>query len=301
MNKKNNFSKEFLINLWELSKIEYKNFKGETISSYIAKVDANSLKEGQDLSYYFRTHILPQPFFGNIDNPEIVILALNPKYSPIDSENECKAVLEKKEINGDFNEYIKHIDEVFNVEKGHTLEWWSKVFNGLISKNDVNEKTIGTILSKVAIINFCGYHSSSFEAIPNNVIDEKMWINSTQTQTKDYVQYIIKEKSPLIIRLWGNEWNTVLGTLKEKELNEVLFVNAKCAANGVILNGIHEKNKENFKEEFKLFLEGKSSAAKLKSIVEDSNKNMNCEVIPSTNEKSNKIKKIIEKIMASNR
>ena len=250
MNDNQNKIPEELKEIWNLTKIEHKNLRGDTIESYVVKEDVDCFIKPEDLSYYFQTHILPQPFFGNLVDPKIIILALNPRYSSKASEEECVAVLNHPEINNDYKKYIENIDKVFSVKDGSTLEWWKKTFKGLFDKRDVN---LQKILKNVAIFNYCGYHSISYNDLPQGVVNTDDGSKlPTESAILKYVSKLIEDKDiqPVVIKLWGDVWNPVLDKLPDNELKQVLYVNAKCGSNRYIIDGLCKNKQVDFKKKF---------------------------------------------------
>ena len=152
-------------------------------------------------------------------NPKIVILALNPRYTPLRSEAESKKILES--LNNNYELYIENINQVFNKEafineknnaEKHmsTLKWWKDTLKELIDQNDDWK----TFLDNVAIFNYCGYHSISYKDLPKEVVNNGKL--ETELGILDYVKNLIDKDNTVVIKLWGNAWKPVLKGLNEE-------------------------------------------------------------------------------------
>lgn len=245
-----------LIKSWDLERMDfYTDKKEETLplfSSFISKNDKETLKSNENLLYYYQTHILPQPFFGNLRNPKVVILALNPKYSPIESTFESNEVLG----NLGYENYIENTNQVFkNINYTCTLDWWKETFKDLLTDGGMEE-----MLENVAILNWCGYHSVNYKSIPAKA--KKGPKLPTSKATINYVKKIIEnDNDVLIIKIWGTEWDSLLKNKK------YLTVNSIHRTNHIILESIKTENREAFITSFKeLILEKDES--KIKVIIE---------------------------------
>ena len=244
---------------WKLTRNEYccghKKFY-----SYVSAADEKAFKDDQELFFYYQTHILPQPFFGKIENPKIVILALNPKYLPLESESEIKKVFkltkDKKYISdNELSTYINNTNKIFE-EDECTKQWWkNNVFDGL------EYSDIDVILDNVAIFNLCGYHSLNYQSIPRNVLEREL---PTQTALKEHLAFVLSQENVQIIKIWGVEWKDFLEQIKqqikndpvksknfEDNVNNMLVVNEKNPRNKKIINA--PKCSSKIKEMFKNF------------------------------------------------
>ncbi len=111
-------------------------------------------------NYIFHLNVLPQPFFGEINDPDILIIAKNPSYAKNEDEQDTYLYL-KNHINLDcYYENLKEVNFFKNWSAGENLSfintwnWWNKrVIGGAHLKNSE---------TKIGIINLCAYHSKYF-------------------------------------------------------------------------------------------------------------------------------------------
>ena len=129
----------------------------------------------------FMLNYVPEPFFGKIKVPEIILLALNPSYDPKGDELDLKA-FENANIGKTFPEFLQEIDFCDTSNKNNqflpaTTAWWqNRVLKGLDF-----EKLKG----KIGYFNLIGYHS------PHNPFNEDRIICKSQKLVRDYIIQLI--------------------------------------------------------------------------------------------------------------
>lgn len=186
---------------------EYKNNK----KIYYFKCDAND--KNTLIEKGFELTVLPHQWWGNIVNPKVVILAINPHYGA--GEDELDSMV--------FEDLIKnnHIlvndcgQFLFDDSKGKcdipfiyssVSRWWMKVFKGIIP--DVLEKNLSAkdkeILKlfneNIGIFNLVGYQSVNANNIPK--IECK-----SEENVLNYVNQLASEKNSgrIFIFVWGRD------------------------------------------------------------------------------------------------
>ncbi len=170
---------------WQLENDETSK---ETLERY-SKLDQEALmikeikKDGKTkvldlkMSYFYPTHLWPHPWWGNIENPEMIVLALNPSYDPLkDEEDEEVTGFQDAWKNGlsEPENKDKHIN-LFDFKETETAKWWAKVFKG-------KEKEIETIellkqkefSKKVGMFNLVGYHSLEYFNFPEKALRKEI-------------------------------------------------------------------------------------------------------------------------------
>lgn len=172
------------------------------------------------LDYFYQTHLLPQPWWGNIVDPKVIFLSLNPSYDPvIDDEDESyinsclKENLKSKTINWFEHKYIE--DRNGHKRKTSSFKWWEKRLNGLYCADNRDDEE--KIYNKIGFFQLCGYHSKSY-----SVMKKKCFIKNnqlpTQTAVVDHVKTLMK-KDPYVVVIWGKkEWEDQCGLFNSKKL-----------------------------------------------------------------------------------
>lgn len=218
---------EALIDTWKsLTEIKYEvnNYKlndKKTISCYAATKDLEALAPNQHLIHHYQTHILPQPFFGNIDNPDIILLALNPKFDYEKSYAEHKELLDRGISVAD---YITNTNIIFdNTSSKYTFNWWKEVFDGALPENYNFENLLGNI----GIFNLCGYHSKSFNKLPKACFKENISELPTQTALRNHLKKLMLENpNRLILVIWGNDyWKSFFNKIEKGYFNNHILPN----------------------------------------------------------------------------
>ena len=201
---------------------------------YILENDKVQMEEYQDKvnnitykeNYLYHLDVLPQPFFGDVSNADVLILAKNPSYAMYEDEYDTwtyeKYITEQKsEINlNDFNDnyykilknvdFFKKFDNKFNSLFFNTWKWWNKnvIGEGVKPKSD----------TKVAFVNYCQYHSKEYYNV-----------NYNSFQPSDEIIKQLKNNldKKLIIIVWGDDlWKNVLGNKNTIILNKNLKIDS---------------------------------------------------------------------------
>lgn len=161
--------------------------------------------------------LIPQLWWGCVDNPNIVILAKNPCLSISDlyenSNNAIKTILVENLIRK--NNDNKIVDTLFSRESiistTTTANWWHQAFKEFQNEND---GFVNDFLSKnrIAIFNLFGYYSHSF---PYSVDEIKSVMN------KDYVDYITGKvkNAKCVIVIWGEKHWKALNVIDDNDIH----------------------------------------------------------------------------------
>jgi hypothetical protein len=176
---------------------------------HISARDSTAIDPLLKLDYFYQTHLLPQPWWGNIEDPEVIFLALNPSYDPvIDDEDEShiesslKENLTSKTINWFEHKEIKTRNE--QTRKTSNFEWWEKTLKGLYNAGIPNDEE--KIYNKVGFFQLCGYHSRNYNEMTKICFKEGYDILPTQKAVVEYVKYLISsDKSPYVVVIWGEK------------------------------------------------------------------------------------------------
>lgn len=190
------------------------------------------------------TGLVPHLWWGEIDNPKIVVLAKNPHYDISDvyeSQNEelRKIFLEnllreendKKIINALFSK-----NSVLSITT--TANWWHEVFIEVNNKkaifdDDFLEK------NSIGIFNLFGYSSKSFPYSVNKC---------NEIFNEDYKKYIKEKiiKADYIFVIWGKKYWDKLGVFENIDGNKILVNEPRDKK--IRLNKVIEKFNKNIFE-----------------------------------------------------
>ena len=207
---------------------------------YIAKADLNVMKLNsvKNSKMNFNFDFIPQPFWGNIKNPKVIVLTLNPGYySKEDYET-------NERYKQDFINNLKQTPSLnwFNLEKGKDYKWWFNTIKDLLDENI----TIENIASKIGFFEFSGYHSKSFKSKAYNTIKEinkhefgiESGILPTQNMMFDLIEALINQdsnKKPLVAIIWGQRfWLQALPTLRTIDYIDTISTTSHLLSNGNI-------------------------------------------------------------------
>ena len=226
-------NQEELIDIWKFNSSD---------NEYISINDDKCFKQNDilKLSYFYRTHVLPLPFMGEVDNPDVLILALNPSYDPINDEEDTKKIKKENYINDLFDvDFFSNIENSRATIGEHTFNWWkTRVFNNVELNGNYS----------IGIFNLCGYHSREYRKIQSTYLKDNSYL-PTQNMTKEIVSGLInKIKTKLIIVIWGKDsWKDYLGFNLNKGnvvvLNE--YINYNCSIYNYCIKTM--KNREKVK------------------------------------------------------
>lgn len=263
----------------------------------VSKLDEAALLEDEEknlklkLSYFYPTHVLPHPWWGNVENPEIIVLAKNPSYAPIDDE---KDELDK-EFKDDLMENIKNKDKSLNLFKfinTETFKWWKETIGELYKEGDDDH----SFIKKVGFFNLCGYHSEEFKQIKklkekNQILKDENFkdffkrfklLNETnkfiykynykylptQNAVGLHVQKLINNPSTkYIIVIWGYDKWVDLGVDFSNAKDKLLIVNKYNYRNRIITSA-HKITNRRLKQDITDFCDD----IKIKTDLEKENK-----------------------------
>ena len=182
--------------------------------------------------------LTPQPWWGNLDNPSIIILGINP--SCVDSDFNYN---KDKKDNGDENQFKKILEDNLSYKNRRNelnLSNLFKKFNAIQVINTWKEKyKLGSVFSDkldtIAIYNAFAYYQTNLFNIKNDKILELTHIKG-EIKNK-LVEDIINHENNVYF-LWGGEdkrelWMNILcddsyGEEKNNKI-KVILTNAKAA------------------------------------------------------------------------
>ena len=164
-------------------------------------------------------NLIPQCFWGNMKDPEIIILAKNPSYNIDD-------VLDNKHFENTFKENLKISDRdesIVNIlfsgeckyknppfELSGVSKWWRTFFGDNLEDFNPN-----TFMNNICILNLCGYYKTSVEG---RIPKEYFWFNKGEAEYNIIDKLFTEnEKLKIIISVWAlndaNPWKSVLKDL----------------------------------------------------------------------------------------
>ena len=198
----------------ELSK-KYKNS--------ILKKDENNIDKIKEIfGYDDNTNLIPQCFWGNIINPEIIILAKNPSHvltDDIDNKYFRNTLIEnlkikdRKNIHNNLLFCNSSFDKDIPFELSGVSKWWRDFFGENINLENKND-----FMKKVCVINLCGYYKTSLdEPIP----EELFWFYNPNKENHidDYIEKLLNIDNVRIISVWAlndsNPWTKILNDLRK--------------------------------------------------------------------------------------
>lgn len=199
----------------ELSKI-YKNS--------ILKKDENNIDKIKEIfGYDDNTNLIPQCFWGNIINPEIIILAKNPSHvltDDIDNKYFRNTLIENlkiKDRNNIHNNLLfcdSSFDKDIPFELSGVSKWWQDFFGENINLENKND-----FMETVCIINLCGYYKTSLD---KPIPEELFWFYNPNKENHidDYIEKLLNRDNVRIISVWAlndsNPWTKILNDLRKK-------------------------------------------------------------------------------------
>jgi hypothetical protein len=239
------------------------------IDNKVSKKDAVVLyyhkelgKENLKLSYFYQTHVLPHPWWGNINNPKVIVLGLNPSYDPINDEMDDK-------LPGVYDALLNNIDKNknpinwLNFSHAITSQWWKETLGSLITS--VGKESI---YKNVGFFNLCGYHRDSYKNVQQKCLIKKENMNHDLKEFVnkfDFISQSLSDQIPIyndkylptqnaiilhinklirssevkhVILLWGHkEWVDAGINLRDSEISKkLLIVNKYNPSNHCITN-----------------------------------------------------------------
>lgn len=243
------------------------DINNENFKEYLKHIENKGKESKYYLDYNYHLNVLPQPYFGDICNANVLFLALNPSY---DCGEKYPSNDEKDKV--DFNDSKKTLkDYICNLIKVN-------FFSGPPQDNQffVNgawywyrDKVIGENVGlqqgkKAAFLNLCPYHSKRYNDIKMNSYSgkKKIW---------DLFECIkCNSALELIVVIWGKKiWDNFIKEYSYQNSNDlekyfdskVIYLNKTSKGkygyhinkiSDILKNGHHndyDKIKEYFKEE----------------------------------------------------
>lgn len=201
-----------LISSWELI---------EENGRFIAKADKNLIEShissdnfsSGDIKFNF--NLKPFPWWGNITNPKIIVLALNPKY---EKDEKDKHEQNKHKENHSFeknlanNPTIDWLDFKEKEELTVSQKWWKRTFDDIIEILNKKNKSKDLIYKKIGIFELYGYYSKSFsdkgciERVNLNEFGSAV-ILPTQAALFKHLNFLMKQDCPpLLVIIWGQKY-----------------------------------------------------------------------------------------------
>lgn len=200
-----------LINIWS---------NLSTNPPYIAKEDllAMNLKNNNKVKIDFNFDFLPQPYWGNIKNPKIIILTLNPGFYS-EEDYKTNTVYKTNLLNN-----LKQQPSLnwFDLLETKDKTWWFNTIKDLLDDNIA----LDDIYHKVGFFELLGYHSKSFKAKSYSNLNDlnkvefgiENGILPSQKAMFDYLESLLSQdegKRPLVAIIWGQKfWLQALPSLK---------------------------------------------------------------------------------------
>ena len=142
---------------------EYLNNPNEYKFLYDEEHDIEEFNKIIKNDYKFHNNVLPHPFFGNIEESDILFLAKNPLYSN-GYEDEISTYVYLNRHNGNLSNYLNDLKNVnffgnwndaSNVSFYSSCRWWQKLFGNIKLKEN-------KYFNKIGFLNLCGYQSKSY-------------------------------------------------------------------------------------------------------------------------------------------
>jgi len=165
-------------------------------------------------------------------DPNIIVLALNPSYDPINDEEDEKVIRESLIKNLKGHTFLNWFD--YKSEKGKTdssgFKFWKKSLGSLLEEGKNEEY----ILKNMGFFNFCGYHSNPFKSIPEKCFVEDYKLLATQSKLVEYLNLLIEHENPYVIVLWGYDYWKKAGL--EVKQSKLVIVNKYKGRNHNITN-----------------------------------------------------------------
>lgn len=200
--------------------------KLSTIYKGILEKDEKYIDKIKEL-FVYNENLIPQCFWGNIKDPQIIILAKNPSYSiddELDNKYYSKTFLKNLKIS-DRNESIINVlfsetsEDTNPFELSCVSKWWRKFFD-----DNITSETQKTVMNKICILNLCGYYKTEVK----KKIDERLfWFYDEQKdKISDLIVNLFTKNKNLekIISVWklndSNPWKDILLKLGIQEVKD---------------------------------------------------------------------------------
>ncbi|MDD3738132.1 MAG: hypothetical protein PHP31_02405 [Lentimicrobiaceae bacterium] len=171
--------------------------------------------------YKYRLKLLPEPFWGNVLDAEIVILTLNPGYVKAKNNDMYKSLHEDEK-----KKFIKEQCEAMSLKSTEFIPsnpvrnsisdfYWDKRTKHLRDKfKNAN--------SKIALVQYIGYTSQNYKNMYNTITTELL---DTQKFTVRLVKYLIEQERVIIIARGKKLWLEAVKELNDKNANLITLDN----------------------------------------------------------------------------
>jgi len=221
----------------------------DTIDSCFISKEDKEIFDKYHLYNKFKLHLHPHPWYGNIKDPEIVVLAINPSYArnsdELDSEVYKEIFISNLQMFNKnrgaylFNEEINGINNI-PFKYSSVSEWWEKVFEEIVTDENGNLKDndfLNSFNKKVGIFNLIGYHSANSTNLNCNGIKE---LNTVKNTVK-YIEKLMNDEDKIFIFVWGKALWEKIGKLKIPEDTKCFVINDGNYRNKYIKNAKNKK------------------------------------------------------------
>ncbi len=215
--------------------------------NYVTEEDFKEIqKYKENKNYDIHLEVLPQPFFGNIDNPKILFLAKNPSYE--DGANNSKYAknnditdknLFEKKSDVSLVDYIHNLSKVnffekINEENKYFVNcawyWWQTNVIGDSNKMNIDNKNVG-------FINLNPYHSKYYSEKTPFCLEKALFEQLERISNNQNLE--------LIVVVWGKKtWDKFVNNYSNKYDNLDSLFNGKSL---IVLNKNKRKQKNNKK------------------------------------------------------
>ncbi len=181
--------------------------------------------------------LFPQLYWGNLHNPDIIILGKNASYSvedELDNSYFDDILKENALPNKNNNRYFIE-DILTNLTSkfalSNTSRWWRNAFSGWGPYETCEDQN--HFMGNVAIVNMYGFYSESLDTKP----EEKSYLEN-EPEILDMIRNHVKSRKPVYI-MWKKSiewWEELLGV--KFYLDTTYIVNGKNSRNRLLKNSI---------------------------------------------------------------
>jgi hypothetical protein len=189
----------------------------------------DKIKNGDEEHIGFNFEYLPQPWWGNLKNPKIIVLVLNPRINSTQVKDENgNSITKEKQDDIKYSKFIKnnlrHDKKTINWlehSDSDSGKWWIQTFSDLLNLKDI-PITKEDVYKKVGCFELLGYHSeNSFstggyknnkELLKGEFGIEDMDMLPSQEAVIEHIDRLLDDKSRRLVIIWGQKyWKELLG------------------------------------------------------------------------------------------
>lgn len=173
----------------------------------------NHNKKHKETIFEIKIDILPEPFIGNLENPGLILLSLNPgcsdhkKVRKLHSSNQEFREAVRRNLIHDYTECpFYYLDNKFEKTKG--FKWWNKNLKGLIDgvKNTAGikdqDEARHKLGKKLAVIEYFPYASKRYKSLSD--------IIPSQEYSFKQAKNMLNKNVPIIIIRAKSKWLEIL-------------------------------------------------------------------------------------------